>query len=55
MSQAVTPFLAAAQQRGCRTQMGTDMLFEMIPAYLEFFGYGSATADELRAVAKIEY
>jgi shikimate dehydrogenase len=31
------------------------MLFEQIPAYLEFFGYGSATADELRALAKISY
>ena len=27
------------------------MLFEMIPAYLEFFGFGTATPDELRAVA----
>ena len=24
------------------------MLFEMIPAYLEFFGFGTATPDELR-------
>ena len=24
-------------------QVGKDMLFEMIPAYLEFFGFGSAT------------
>lgn len=55
MSQAVTPFLAAAQRLGCRTQMGTDMLFEMIPAYLEFFGFGTATPDELRAVSKIRY
>jgi shikimate dehydrogenase len=31
------------------------MLFEQIPAYLEFFGYGSATPDELRAVSKILY
>jgi shikimate dehydrogenase len=31
------------------------MLFEQIPAYLEFFGYGSATADELRALAQISY
>ena len=35
--------------------VGTDMLFEMIPAYLEFFGFGTATPDELRAVAKIAY
>jgi len=25
----------------------------MIPAYLEFFGFGTASPDELRAVAKI--
>ncbi|MBZ4241624.1 hypothetical protein LAN32_24635, partial [Mycobacterium tuberculosis] len=31
----VTPFLAAAQAKGCQTQVGTDMLFEQIPAYLE--------------------
>lgn len=28
MKRAVTPFLAAAQARGCQTQVGTDMLFE---------------------------
>lgn len=55
MKTEMTPLLQAAKERGCRYQIGTDMLFEMIPAYLEFFGYGSATADELRAVAKIEY
>ena len=31
------------------------MLFEQIPAYLEFFGYPAATPDELRAVARISY
>jgi shikimate dehydrogenase len=31
------------------------MLFEMIPAYLEFFGFGSATPDELRATARVAY
>ena len=55
MKQEVTPLLAAARERGCRTQVGTDMLFEQIPAYLEFFGYGTATPEELRAVAKIAY
>ncbi|CAN5130585.1 shikimate 5-dehydrogenase [soil metagenome] len=55
MKQAITPLLAAAQAKGCATQVGTDMLFEMIPAYLEFFGFGTATADELRAVAQISY
>ena len=29
--------------------------FEMIPAYLEFFGFGTATPEELRAVAKVAY
>jgi shikimate dehydrogenase len=30
------------------------MLFEQIPAYLEFFGYGKTTPDELRAVSQIK-
>ena len=50
-----TPFLKAAIAKGCPIQVGTDMLFEQIPAYLEFFGFGTTTADELRAVAKIKY
>jgi shikimate dehydrogenase len=55
MTQEMTPLLEAARARGCRIQVGTDMLFEMIPAYLEFFGFGTATPDELRAVARIAY
>ena len=55
MKQEMTPLLRAAQARGCSFQVGTDMLFEQIPAYLEFFGFPSATADELRAVARIRY
>jgi shikimate dehydrogenase len=51
----MTPLLQAAAQRGCRYQVGTDMLFEQIPAYLEFFGYGTTTPDELREVAQISY
>ena len=51
----ITPMLKAVQERGCPFLVGTDMLFEMIPAYLEFFGFGSATPEELRAVAKIAY
>jgi shikimate 5-dehydrogenase len=50
-----TPLIQAAAARGCPYQIGTDMLFEQIPAYLEFFGYGSTTPEELRAVAKISY
>jgi len=48
-----TPFLAAAQSRGCTTQVGTDMLYEQIPAYLEFFGLPTTTADLLRRVARL--
>jgi len=55
MKSEYTPLLRAAKDKGCAVQVGTDMLFEMIPAYLEFFGYGTATADELRAVAQIKY
>ena len=51
----ITPLLAKAKARGCRIQVGTDMLFEMIPAYLEFFGFGTTTPEELRAIAKIVY
>jgi shikimate dehydrogenase len=55
MKTETTAFLAAAQKRGCRTQIGTDMLFEQIPAYLEFFGFPTTTAENLRAVAKLKY
>jgi shikimate dehydrogenase len=51
----LTPLLELAARRGCRYLIGTDMLFEQIPAYLEFFGYGTATPDELRASARISY
>jgi shikimate dehydrogenase len=50
---AVTPLLAAARERGCRTQPGVDMLFEQIPLYLELFGLGRVSSDELRAVARL--
>jgi shikimate dehydrogenase len=53
MRTEMTAFLLAAQARGCRVQIGSDMLFEQIPAYLEFFGLPSTTAQELRAVAQI--
>lgn len=55
MKTEITPFLAAVRERGCSFQVGTDMLFEQIPAYLEFFGFRTTTPDELRAVAKIAY
>ncbi len=55
MKTETTAFLKAAQARGCRTQVGTDMLFEQIPAYLEFFGFPTTTAENLRAIAKLSY
>lgn len=55
MHKEMTAFLAAAASRGCPVQVGTDMLFEMIPAYLEFFDLPSTTPEQLRAVAKIAY
>jgi len=53
MKSEMTPFLKAAAERGCRFQVGSDMLFEQIPAYLEFFGFASTTPDVLRAVARL--
>jgi shikimate dehydrogenase len=55
MKEEFTPLLRAAMAKGCTVQVGTDMLFEMIPAYLEFFGFGTSTPDELRGVAKLTY
>ena len=53
MKQTITPFLEAARAKGCAVQVGTDMLYEMIPAYLEFFGFGTADPDELRQLSQI--
>jgi shikimate dehydrogenase len=53
MKQEVTPFLQAALDKGCPVQVGKDMLFEQIPAYLEFFGFGTATPEELRSVSQV--
>jgi protocatechuate 3,4-dioxygenase alpha subunit len=54
MREEFTPLLRA-KEKGCPIQVGTDMLFEQIPAYLEFFGYGTSTPEELRSVAKLQY
>jgi shikimate dehydrogenase len=55
LKQETTAFLAAARARGCATQVGVDMLFEQIPAYLEFFGFPAPSPGELREVAEISY
>lgn len=44
----VTPLLEAARDNGCTIQVGTDMLFELVPAYLEFLGFEGATPEDLR-------
>ena len=53
MKQETTAFLAAAIARGCPAQIGLDMLFEMIPAYIEFFGFPTTTPETLRRLATI--
>jgi shikimate dehydrogenase len=53
LAEELTPFLRAARDRGCTVQVGSDMLFAMVPAMLEFFGLGSATPEELRASARL--
>lgn len=55
MKTEMTAFLQAAKNRGCRVQVGSDMLFEQIPAYLEYFGLPSTTAEVLRDVAQLSY
>lgn len=53
MRTEMTAFLIAAAERGCRVQIGSDMLFEQIPAYLEFFGLPSTNAEVLRSLARL--
>ena len=55
MKEEYTPLLRAAMDKGCPVQVGTDMLFEMIPAYLEFFGFPTTSPENLRTVARIRY
>ena len=53
MKREMTAFLKAVQARGCRFQVGSDMLFEQIPAYLEFFGLPVTTPEHLRQLAQL--
>jgi len=55
MKTEMTAFLSAAKARGCKVQVGSDMLFEQIPAYLEYFGFPTTTAEELRSTAQLIY
>jgi shikimate dehydrogenase len=49
MKPDMTALLKEAIARGCKIQLGREMLFEQAPLYLKFFGFGDVTADELRA------
>jgi shikimate dehydrogenase len=51
LSKEPTAFLQAAAAQGARIQVGADMLFEQIPAYLDFFGLPTTTPAFLRSVA----
>jgi shikimate dehydrogenase len=53
MRSEMTEFLKAVQARGCRFQVGSDMLFEQIPAYLEYFGFPTTTPEVLRSLARL--
>jgi shikimate dehydrogenase len=55
MKTEMTAFLTAVQARGCPFQIGSDMLFEQIPAYLEFFNFPSTTPEALRSIATLNY
>jgi shikimate dehydrogenase len=44
----ITPLLREASTRGCKIQLGREMLFEQAPLYLEFFGFGPVSSEELR-------
>ena len=55
MKEEFTPFLRAVMDKGCPIQVGTDMLFEQIPAYLEFFGFKTTTPEHLRELSQIRY
>ena len=47
----MTPLLREASARGCRIQLGREMLFEQAPLYLELFGFGQVAAEDVRPEA----
>ena len=53
MKSEMTELLVQARARGCEVQAGVDMLFEQIPAYLEFFDFPTTTAEKLRELAQL--
>ena len=53
MRTEMTAFLQSAKSRGCQVQVGSDMLYEQIPAYLSYFGFQTTTAEVLRNSARL--
>jgi shikimate dehydrogenase len=48
-----TPLVEHAEKIGCQVQIGLDMLYEQIPAYLDFFNLPITDAGTLRQVARV--
>lgn len=55
MKTEMTAFLSAVAARGCAVQVGSDMLYEQIPAYLEYFGFPTTTPEVLRSLSQLSY
>jgi shikimate dehydrogenase len=48
MKPDMTALLKEALARGCKIQLGREMLIEQAPLYLKLFGFGEVSSDELR-------
>jgi shikimate dehydrogenase len=48
MKPDMTALLKEALARGCKIQLGREMLIEQAPLYLKLFGFGDVSSDELR-------
>jgi shikimate dehydrogenase len=51
MKREITPLIAAARAKGCRTVLGKEMLREQMPLYLEFLGLPPMPSDAERPAA----
>ncbi|MES3021733.1 MAG: shikimate dehydrogenase [Pseudomonadota bacterium] len=49
----MTRLLQDAQRRGCRIQLGREMMIEQAPLYLELFGWPGVSSDAFRALEAI--
>ena len=55
MKVEITKLLAEARSRGCRLQMGKEMLIEQAPLYLDLVGLPGATADDFRMLVSHQF